>query len=232
MVGSGFDTCKMYMLEMPCYWFDNLPRPAKAEFDPLNDAAGSANIAQVHTGDLSQADLTHRRFGHASAGYVCTLNGTKSCKLSFCDACTQAKMHRRPFSSKHVEKKEDEKVQPLDIAIVADLCGPMRTPSLGGARYFALITDLASRFMWVFLLKSKDLFVGAFKVWLALMLNTVGRYPKRVHTDGGGEFCNNQMEQTLNAAGIQHTATAPGSSQQNPVASATCTEQSKKLQGR
>jgi hypothetical protein len=44
--------------------------------------------------------------------------------------------------------------KPLEI-VHSDVCGPMRTTSLGGARYFVTYIDDFSRNVWVYLLKSK-----------------------------------------------------------------------------
>jgi transposase InsO family protein len=182
----------------------------------------SSNIAQNHTGGLSEADLCHRRFGHCSERYVDVILGKKGGKLSFCDACVQAKMHRRPFRSakKLNSKRSQRNLRPLDI-VATDLCGPMRIKSLGGALYFAVIIDIATRFIFLITLKTKDAFVGAFASWLRRVKNFFGRVPKVLHTDGGGEFHNKQMDELLSAEGIQHTSTAPNSSAQNPVTERT-----------
>ncbi len=44
--------------------------------------------------------------------------------------------------------------KPLEI-VHSDVCDPMRTTSLGGARYFVTYIDDFSRKVWVYSLKSK-----------------------------------------------------------------------------
>jgi hypothetical protein len=43
----------------------------------------------------------------------------------------------------------------LDL-VHGDLCGPISPPTAGGSKYFLLMVDDRSRFMWVSILRSKD----------------------------------------------------------------------------
>ena len=76
----------------------------------------------------------------------------------FCDACLIGKQHRPPFprtTTYHVKES-------LDL-IHGDLCGPISPMTYGGNKYFMLLVDDFSRFMWVFLLKSKNETLVVFK---------------------------------------------------------------------
>jgi hypothetical protein len=44
-----------------------------------------------------------------------------------------------------------------------DLCEPVTSATLGGWRYFLLLVDDVSRYMWAILLPSKDATVDAIK---------------------------------------------------------------------
>lgn len=48
-----------------------------------------------------------------------------------------------------------------------DLCGPISPETPGGNKYFFLLVDDYSRFMWVYMLKRKDEALKAFKIFKA-----------------------------------------------------------------
>ena len=51
----------------------------------------------------------------------------------------------------------------------ADLWGPSRKPSLGGARYMLTIIDDYSRKVWPYFLKHKDDIFAAFNDWKVMI---------------------------------------------------------------
>ena len=53
-----------------------------------------------------------------------------------------------------------------------DLCGPMKTTTLGGARYFMLIIDDFSRKVWVYLLVEKSQAFTKFQEYRAYSVST------------------------------------------------------------
>lgn len=68
-----------------------------------------------------------------------------------CVACIKGKMNRTSYRSKPAH------AMPQSLGyITTDLCGPMSTPSKGGAKYFMNLHDHFSKFNKLYLLKSKD----------------------------------------------------------------------------
>eukprot|EP00961_Rhodomonas_salina_P105718 1423192-Rhodomonas_salina.1 len=65
-----------------------------------------------------------------------------------------------------------------------DLSGIIQTPSLGGAKYFAMFVDDASRYRFVALLKKKSDWLKAFD---ALTIR-LGRHPKILRGDNAKEL--------------------------------------------
>ena len=65
------------------------------------------------------------------------------------------------------QQKEAEKATVLEkIALVhINICGPFHT-SRHGYKYFASITDDATRYRWILLIKSKDEIIPKFQEWL------------------------------------------------------------------
>src|SRR4051794_33490968 len=68
----------------------------------------------------------------------------------FCQGCTLGKQHRTPFPRSTLYTAEER----LELS-QGDLCGPISPATMGGRKYFLLVVDDASRYMWVEFLKSK-----------------------------------------------------------------------------
>jgi hypothetical protein len=68
-----------------------------------------------------------------------------------CDACLIEKQRRAPFPQ---QAKYRAKVS-LEL-VHADICGPISPPMPGGKKYFLLLIDDASRYMWAVTLATKD----------------------------------------------------------------------------
>ena len=66
-----------------------------------------------------------------------------------------------------------------------DLCGPVTPATPGGRRYFLLLVDDLSRYMWVMVLGSKGVASDAIRRSQAAAEAECGR---KLRTDNGGEF--------------------------------------------
>lgn len=125
----------------------------------------------------------------------------------FCEACVIGKQHRVPFkkSSSDAEKNK----------VYSDLCGPMPTPSIGGARYFITFLDAASGFITVYILKRKSEARQAFQKYVQLLENKFDTKVKLLHSDNGKEYCNEEFRRYAAEKGIELEYTAPYTPQQN-----------------
>lgn len=99
----------------------------------------------------------------------------------------------------------------------ADLCGP-KTESLGGSKYFLLLTDDYCRWSWVYFLKFKSEAFETCKKFKVLVEKHSGRYIKTLRTDLGGEFCSDEFNTYCKEHGIQRELIAPRTPEQNGVA--------------
>jgi hypothetical protein len=68
-----------------------------------------------------------------------------------CGACLAGKHRRAPFPHQALNHADDV----LEL-VHADLCGPISPPTPAGKCYFLLLVDDKSRFMWLWLLTTKD----------------------------------------------------------------------------
>lgn len=77
----------------------------------------------------------------------------------------------------------------LEVELVhGDLCGPILPPASSGNKYFILLVDDRSRFVWVSMLRSKDQVVEAIKQFKVAAEGEAGRKFGVLHTNRGGEF--------------------------------------------
>ena len=95
-----------------------------------------------------------------------------------------------------------------------DLCGPITPPTPSGNRYFLLLIDDYSRYMWLALLPSKD---AAIKRIQAAAERKLGKLVRALRTDRGGEFLAKDFEQYCAELGLHRELTAPYSPQQNSI---------------
>jgi hypothetical protein len=125
----------------------------------------------------------------------------------------EGKQHRKPFPSDGGMRA----TKPLEI-VHSDVCGPMRTTSLGGARYFVTYIVDFSRKVWVYLLKSKGECLEKFKEFKAFVETQSEHKIKVFRSDNGGEYISKGFKGFLKAHGIEKQTSTPYRPQQNGVA--------------
>ena len=92
----------------------------------------------------------------------------------------------------------------------SDICGPMQTQSIGGAKYFVTFIDDYSRCCAVYFMKYKS-------EVLDTTTNDAGRAIGSLRTDNGGEYLSHAFQNYLKQKGIRHELTVPHTPQQNGV---------------
>ncbi|GJX10932.1 putative RNA-directed DNA polymerase [Tanacetum coccineum] len=90
---------------------------------------------------------------------------------------------RRAFKSRPSFRTENI----LDL-VHSDVCGPMKTKTLGGCSYFVTFIDDHSRKVWVYTLKTKDQVLDVFKQFHALVERQTWKKLKCIRSDNGGEY--------------------------------------------
>ena len=92
------------------------------------------------------------------------------------------------------------------------------TPATPGRRrYFLLLVDDLSRYMWVMVLGSKGEAADAIRHWQAAAKTECGRKLRVLCIDNGGEFATAEFMSYCADEGIQRHYSAPYSPQQNGV---------------
>jgi transposase InsO family protein len=130
----------------------------------------------------------------------------------FCDGCTIGKQHRTPFPRAMAFRME----KPLEL-VYMDLCGPITPPTAGGKKYFLLLVDDHSRYMWLELIRTKDEALHFFKKVKALAETEHGSKLLAFISDRGGEFNSTTFSDFCEENGVKHFTTAPYTPQQNSV---------------
>ncbi|CAN6310868.1 unnamed protein product [Urochloa humidicola] len=162
----------------------------------------------------------HARFGHLSFEALASMarqDMVRGLPLiehvgELCDSCLAGKQRRLPFP-----KKANYRADDLLELVHGDLCGPITPATHGGRRFFLLLVDDCSRFMWLHLLSSKDEAAAAIKVFKALVEKETGKKLKVLRTDRGGEFTSIEFGQFCAEEGVERHLSAPYSPQQNGV---------------
>ena len=100
----------------------------------------------------------------------------------FCDTCIITKQRRLPFPHQASFRAKEK----LEL-VHGDLCGPVTPATPGGRRFFLLLVDDVSRYMWAVLLDTKAAATDAIKHHQAAA-EECGRKLRVLRTDNGGEF--------------------------------------------
>jgi transposase InsO family protein len=162
----------------------------------------------------------HERLGHANFGslermcrleMVCGLAPISHAE-QFCDACVLAK-HRRGVFPKQSKYRTDKALE----LVHSDLYGPVKPAAPGGRRYFLLLVNDATRYMWVVLLTAKSEASSAIKRIQAVAEKECGRKLRVLRTDNGGEFIAAEFAAYCADEGITRYFSAPYTPQQNGV---------------
>jgi transposase InsO family protein len=87
----------------------------------------------------------------------------------------------------------------------------------GGKIYFMTLIDDATRFCYVYLLKSKDETLDYFKIYMAEVENQLERKIKRLRLDHGGEYFPRLFDEFCEEHGIIHERMPPYSLESNGI---------------
>jgi hypothetical protein len=130
----------------------------------------------------------------------------------FCDTCVLAK-HRRGAFPKQSKYHADKALE----LVHGDLYGPVKLATLGGWRYFLLLVDDATLYMWVALLAAKSEAAGAIRRIQAAAEKECGHKLKVLRTDNGGEFTAVEFATYYADEGVTRHFSVPYTPQQNGV---------------
>uniref|UniRef100_A0A2M4CV35 Putative pol polyprotein n=1 Tax=Anopheles darlingi TaxID=43151 RepID=A0A2M4CV35_ANODA len=201
----------------------------KGENKEVIATASSGSLYKLHTTEKALKGLfqthhekcihsLHRRFGHRECGVIekmCKESGlkVKDCRIkSKCEICLKSKMSRKPFP-----KKSFSETSEILQLIHTDISGPFGC-TVSGYKYYMCIIDDYSRMTFLYLLKHKSEAEDKIREFVAFCKTQIGKTPRVIRSDNGGEYTGNQLKNFLKREGIVSQLTAPYSPQQNGVA--------------
>jgi transposase InsO family protein len=160
----------------------------------------------------------HERFGHLHFEALKQLGKEMVCGMpcvdhveQLCDTCAVTKLKHRPFPCQASYRA----IKQLEL-MHSDLCGPVSLATPGGRRYFLLLVDDTTRYMWAVLLDSKVAAADAIKRHQAAA-EECGCKLRVLHTENGGKFTAAEFAAYCADERIQRHYSAPYSPQQNGV---------------
>jgi hypothetical protein len=121
----------------------------------------------IRSEHVDESHLWHFRYGHLNYNGLQQLkqknmvSGLPSIQnqTGICEGYVYEKMHHFSFT-----KTTWRTNTPLEL-IHADICGPIRTPSISNNRYFLLFVDDYFRMIWIYLLDKKS---EAFSIFFSI----------------------------------------------------------------
>jgi transposase InsO family protein len=119
----------------------------------------------------------------------------------------QSKQPQKPHKA-----VEERHLAPIEL-IHSDICEMNDVLIEGGQRYFMTMIDDASRYCYVYLLKTKDKTLNCFKIYKAEVENQLEKKIKRFRSNCGSEYFSNEFELFCAEHGIIHERTPPYSPQ-------------------
>ena len=154
----------------------------------------------------SKSYLWHLRLGHIGYGGLeaivkknlaegLDIGSVK--KWELCGGCALGKQTRVQFQSATAYR-----AKPLLEVVHSDVCGPMRTPTFIGMRYFVMFIDDKSRFCAVHLLRNKSEVLDKFALFVKLVENQTGSRIKVLQSDNGGVYKSNKFAKFCADRGI------------------------------
>jgi hypothetical protein len=121
-----------------------------------------------------------------------------------CDSCLAGKQRCATFPTVAKFRVEEK----LEL-VHGDLYGPVTPATPGGKRYFFLLVDDVSHYMWLVLLATKDEALAAFTTFQAWAEVEAGRKIGTLCTDRGGEFTTRSFADHCTKQGMHRHLTAP-----------------------
>jgi transposase InsO family protein len=177
--------------------------------------------ALVGENNVQELQKWHQRYGHLNVAdlkkmknenMVLGMNFPNKSNDLKCETCAKCKIRVQPFTQSVNREKE------LLGLVHSDICGPMGTESLGGAKYFVTFIDDCSRYTETAMLRSRADVLQAFKDYKRKVENFTGRKIKKLRTDNGREYLSKNFENFLKEEGISRQLSVEYTPQQNGVA--------------
>ena len=163
---------------------------------------------------VTSSDLWHRRLGHLGHEALTKLASTtaipctKNAASSLCHACQLSRHVRLPFSSSNSRASHNFDLVHCDL-----WTSPVA--SVLGYKYYLVILDGCSHFLWTFPLRLKSETFSTLSNFFNYVRTQFGSTVKSIQCDNGREFDNSSARHFFLLNGIALRMSCPYTSQQN-----------------
>lgn len=176
---------------------------------PTAQSCAPTALAATHSSSLDW----HHRLGHPAFPILQKISSSFSPGFScrnlhsyHCNACSINKSHKLPFHDTSITSS-----RPLQIVFSDVWSSPVH--SFDGYKYYLLLVDHFSRFMWFFPLKLKSQVAATFIKFKQLVETQFNTKLTTLYSDNGGEFI--ALRSFLANNGISHLTTPPHTPEHN-----------------
>ena len=169
----------------------------------------------INPGEIGPVDEPHSSNSESSDSNAEAINKAIKHNLGvikkLCEACIENK-HIRIVKSKKITLTT-RRLQEVH----ANLWGPHKPAFISGKSYVALLHHEFTRKSWILMLRSKDEFFDAFKLWL-LRAKAGGSKLDCLQTDSGGKFISIALQRFCQEQEIKIGYVAPYIYEKNSIA--------------
>ena len=144
-------------------------------------------VVNVH--ERTSINGWHKRLGHPSQKIVHHLVKNFSLPIiqeghssHLCTSCSINKAHKQPFRTNSLQSHA-----PLDL-IYTDVWGPSNTIGIDGSRYYLILVDHFTKYIWFYPMETKSQVSVIFPQFKHLVENRFQSKIKSIYSDNGGEF--------------------------------------------
>ena len=189
----------------------------------VSASTGSNDVTSFELNEVNFSDyivcsisLWHKRLAHTNIKNIEKMQTKGFIKVDNkdfekCETCVKSKFTKKPFPSV-------KRVTSLLELIHSDICELNGILTRGGKRYFITFCEDSTRYLYVYLLRTKDEAFDAFKLYKAEVENQQDKRIKILRSDRGGEYFNHAFDTFCEENGIKHERTSPFTPQQNGLA--------------
>ena len=178
--------------------------------------------SESQSSTISKSYLWHLRLGHIGySGLEATVNNNLATGIDIrsikqwelCGGCALGKQTRVKFQLASTDRTKD-----LLEVVHSDVCGPMRTPTFGGMKYFVTFIDDKSRHCVVYLMRNKSENFSKFAHFVKMAENKTDSRIKALRSDNGDEYKSAKFVRFCADRGIIQKFTPPYTPELNGVA--------------
>ena len=139
-------------------------------------------------------------------------------RLRFSPSHTCSSCHLGKHARTRMPKTATHRASQILELVHSDVCGPFKTNSTGGARYFITFVDDFSRKLWIYFISQKSQVLEKFQHFVQLMRTSTGKTVQTLRTDNGGEYTSRAFNDFCATHGIARELIPPYTPEHNGVA--------------